>query len=194
MAGLDSTTVVIPGTGYLFLNNTAGAAPPAATASAIAALNLEAATLATGWNNAGHTSRDNGVSLGRDGGDRTTKGSWQATSLRETVAPITWTFGFNPLQISNDMLTLYFGGGTITTVDRFDVPDVPVPVERALFVVMVDGSYRLPIYVPKVSILGSDPIEVDVENFLELPVVATVLKNTGTPLMSLYNDALGAAS
>jgi hypothetical protein len=191
---LDSTAVVLPGTGHLFLHNTPGTAPPADTAAEVAALNLESATIATGWNHAGHTSRENNVTLGRDGGDRTTRGSWQSPALRETVAPITWTFGFKALQISNDNLAMYFGGGSIATVDRFDVPDSPTPVEKALFVVMVDGSYRLPIYIPKVSCLGGDPIEADVENFLELDIVATVLKNTGTPLMSLFNDALGAVA
>ena len=191
---LDSSSVVLPGTGFLFLHDTPGTAAPATTASAIAALNLEAATLATAWKNAGHTSRENNVTLGRDGGDRTTKGSWQSPALRETVAPITWTLGFKALQIDNSNLAMYFGGGGITVVDRFDVPDSPTPVEKALWLCMVDGTYRLPLYIPKVSVLGGDPIEADVENFLELDMVATVLKNTGTPLMSLFNDALGATS
>lgn len=189
---LDSSAVVLPGTGYLFAHDTVGTAPPAVTASTIAALNLESATLATGWNNIGHTSRDNNVTLGRDGGDRTTKGSWQSPALRETVAPITWTFGFKSLQVSNETFTMYFGGGGVATVDRFDVPDVATPVEKALWIVMVDGAYRLPLYLAKVSMLGGDPIEADVENFLQLDIVATVLKNTGTPLISFYNDALGS--
>lgn len=190
---LDDSAVLIPGTGFIFLHDTPGTAPPGDTAAEIAALDLEAATLATGWNNAGHTSRENNVSLGRDGGDRTTQGSWQSPALRETVAPITWTFGFNALQVTNDNLEMYFGGGTFTTADRFDVPDTPTPVEKALFVVMVDGSIRLPIYIPKVSVLGGDPIEADVENFLEWSLVATVLKNTGSPLMSLFAAQLGSA-
>lgn len=188
---LDDNSVLLPGTGFIFLNNTPGAAPPADTAAEVAALDLEADTLATGWLNAGHTSRENNVSLGREGGERTTKGSWQNPSLRESVAPVTWTFGFNGLQTANYMLEMYFGGGTFSAPDRFDVPDVPVPVERALYIVLVDGSTRLPIYQPKVSVLGSDPIEVDAENFLEWPLAASVLKQTGTPLMSLFSSLLG---
>lgn len=191
---LDSSAVVLPGTGYLFANDTPGAAPPATTASAIAALNLEAATLSTGWNNLGHTSRDNNVSLGKDGGDRTVKGTWQAPALRVAIDPITWSFNFKSVQITNDTLKMYFGGGTVSTVDRFDVPDSPTAQDKALWVCLVDGSYRLPIYIAKASLVGGDALEVDPEDFLELDIVATVVKYTGSPLMSLYNDALGAAS
>lgn len=188
---LDDGAVLLPGTGYVFLNNTAGAAPPADTAAEVAELDLEADTLATGWLNAGHTSRENNVSLGREGGERTTKGSWQAPSLRESVAPVRWTFGFNALQVTNMNLAMYFGGGDFSDPDRFDVPDTPVPVEKALYIVLVDGSFRLPIYQPKASILGGDPIEVNAEEFLEWPLQATILKNTGTPLMSLFSANLG---
>lgn len=189
---LSDNAVIIPGTGWLYLHDTPGTAPPADTAAEVAALDLDADTIGTAWNNAGHTSRENNVSLGRDGGERTTKGSWQNPALRETVSPIVWTFGFNGLQISNDNFEMYFGGGDATAPDRFDVPDVPTPVEKALFLVMVDGAFRLPLYIPKVSILGGDPLEVDTEDFLELPLVATVLKNSGTPLMSLFNALLGS--
>ena len=188
---LDDAAAIIPGTGYVFLNDTTGAAPPATTDAAVAALDLEADTLTTGWNNAGHTSLDDNVTLGRDGGDRTTKGTWQSPSLRETVAPITWTFGFKALQVSNVTFGLYFGGGDFTAPDRFDVPTTPVPQEKALFLVMVDGTTRLPLYLPKVSILGGDPIEADVENFLQFDLAATVLKATGAPLMSWFSANLG---
>src|SRR5689334_8591887 len=122
---LSDSDVVLPGRGYLFLNATAASAPPATTTSAIAALNLESATLSTGWNNDGHTSRDNNVSLGRDGGDITTRGSWQNASLRADAAAVTWSVTVNALQISNEVMSLYFGGGDATGTDKFIVPDTP---------------------------------------------------------------------
>jgi hypothetical protein len=194
VAGLDSTAVVLPGTGYLFANDTPGAAPPATTASAIAALNLEAATLATGWNNIGHTSRENNVSLGKDGGDRTTLGTWQAPSLRVAIDPITWSFNFKSVQVSNQTFKWYFGGGSAATADRYDVPDTPTAVDAALWICLVDGSYRLPLYIARASLVGGDALSVDPESFLEMDIVATVVKYTGTPLMSFFNDALGASS
>ena len=56
---------------------------------------------------------------------------------------------------------------------------------------MVDGDVRLPLYVPKVSVIGSDAVEVDPEDFLQFNLTATVLKNTGTPLASFFHENLG---
>jgi hypothetical protein len=188
---LDDTAVLIPGTGYGFINPTVGATPPATTTSAIAALDLTAATLATGWTNIGHTAREDNVSLSREGGDVTVQGSWQSSALRSVTAPIIYTIALNALQIDNEVFKMYFGGGVATGTDRFDLPDSPTPVDRALFVVMVDGTTRLPLYVPKASIIGSDAVEVDAEDFLQFSLSATVLKNTGSPLASFFHPNLG---
>ncbi len=188
---LDDAAVIIPGRGYAFIHATPGTAPPADTPAEVLALNLESASLATGWTNLGHTSRDNNVSLGRDGGDTDVKGSWQNSSLRKTTAPIVWTIGINALQISNEVLSLYFGGGDITDPDVFHLPDAPASQERGLYIVMVDGSTRLPLYFPKVDFGGGDAIEADPENFLEFALSATVLKSTGLPLGDIYKAGLG---
>lgn len=188
---MSDNAVIIPGRGYAFIHDTPGSAPPADTPAEVAALNLEAATLATGWNNLGHTSRDNNVSLGRDGGDAEVKGSWQNPALRTSKSPVIWTIGIAALQITNEVLTMYFGGGDVTQPDSFGLPDTPVSVERGLFVVMVDGSTRLPLYFPKVDFGGSDAIEVDPENFLEFALAATVLKASGADLGRIYRAGLG---
>lgn len=189
---LSDGDVVLPGKGYAFINATAGQAAPATTQAAISALDLTAATLATSWTNLGHTSRDNNVSLGRDGGDVTTRGSWQNDALRADAAAVTWNVTINALQISNENLALYFGGGDATGTDVFVAPDSPSSQIRALWICLVDGSTRLPIYIPKVSFHGADAIDVDPENFLEFSLRADVVKATSSPLMALYHSALGA--
>lgn len=188
---MSDNAVIIPGRGYAFYHDTPGTTPPAATPSAIAALNLESDTLATGWKNLGHTSRDNNVSLGRDGGDTEVKGSWQNPNLRKTSAAVVWSVGINALQVSNEVLRFYFGGGDTAAADSFGMPDAPVSQEIALWICMVDGSTRLPLYFPKVDIGGSDALEVDPENFLEFALTATVLKATGKDLGRLYKAGLG---
>lgn len=190
---LDDTAVVIPGTGYVYLHDTPGTAPPAATTSAIAALDLTSATLPTGWDNVGHTSRDDNVSYTREGGDTNTVGTWQVPSLRTTVDPVTRGLTINALQVGNDTFQLYFGGGDVTGTDVFDEPDTPVAQDRALFLVMVDGATRLGLYVPKASIIGADAIEVDPENFLQFNLGATFVKLGSNPIARWFHPALGVA-
>jgi hypothetical protein len=188
---LSDNAVIIPGRGYAFINDTVGAPAPADTPAEVAALDLEADTLATGWRNLGHTSRDNNVSLGRDGGETEVKGSWQNAALRTTKSAVIWAISIAALQIDNDVLRLYFGGGDATQPDSFGLPDAPVSQEVGLYVVMVDGATRLPLHFPKVDIGGSDAIEVDPENFLEFALTATVLKATGQDLGRIYRAGLG---
>lgn len=190
---LDDTAVVIPGTGYVFLNLTLGAAPPAATPTALNALDLTSATLATGWDNIGHTAREDNVSYTREGGDTNTVGTWQVPSLRTTVDPVTRGLSMNALQVGNETFTLYFGGGDDSGTGVFDEPDTPVAQDRALFLVMVDGASRLGLYVPKASIIGSDAIEVDPEDFLQLSLGATFVKLGSNPISRWIHPALGAA-
>lgn len=190
---LDSNAVIIPGTGYVFLNETLGAAPPGDTPAEIAALDLTAATLATGWTNLGHTAREDNVSLGREGGEVASVGTWQVAALRTTVTPITYTLTLNALQIGNEVLRLYFGGGSIAGTDMYDLPDNPVAQDRSMFVVFVDGSKRLPLWVPKASIIGSDAVEVDPEDFMQFNLAATFVKNSTDPIGRLFGADLGAA-
>jgi hypothetical protein len=188
---LDDTQVIIPGTGYVFLNETVAAAPPGDTTAEINALDLTSATLATGWANLGHTAREDNVSLGKDGGDVSTVGTWQTSALRTTVDPITYTLAINALQVSNETLTLYFGGGNDAGTDVFDQPDTPTAIDRALFLVMVDGSTRLGVYVPKVSVIGSDAIEVDPADFLQFNLTCTFVKSGSNPMARWFHPALG---
>lgn len=189
---LSDTAVMLPGRGYLFRNPTPGAAPPADTAAELAALDLTAATLATGWKNMGHTSRENAVALDVDGDDPETKGTWQAPSLRQTAATRTWSIGIPALQFDNDTLAGYFGDGDITDPDVFHVLDGAAALEDALFIVLVDGSSRAGIYLPKVSLGADDTPEFDPEEFVEFPIKATVLSHSGAAgLMSWYKAGLG---
>jgi len=188
---LDSTAVVLPGRGYIFIHNTPGQASPATTVSALDALDLEAATIATTWRNLGHTSRENSVTRFRDGGDTTTLGSWQADSLFASTEPVTQGLTFNPLQFSNDVLLAYEGGGDITAEDLFDLPDSPIAQEKALFLVMVSGSTRVGLYVPKVALSAADGSEADPSALYEWPLRATFLKMTSLPLAQWVRSGLG---
>ena len=189
---LTDGAVILPGRGYVFTHDTVGSAPPATTPAALAALDLEAATVGVGWNNMGHTSRENAVALAKDGDDPETKGTWQKPSLRQTAGTTTWSLGIPALQLDNSTLEMYFGDGDISDPDVFHVLANAAPVERAMFLVLVDGSARAGLYLPKTSISSDDAPEFDPENFIEFSLKAVVEDHTGASgLMSWYRAGLG---
>lgn len=143
------------------------------------------------WENLGHTSIEDGLTITRDGGDSEVLGTWQNQALRERRDPVVFALTLYLLQISNETLALYFGGGDASTEGVFGVNTNFTPQERALYIRIVDGANEADLYIPKVSIGSDDDVEVDVENFLAFPVRMTVLGVTGSNLMEWYHPDLG---
>lgn len=178
---LDDNAVIIPGTGFMYLAPAATPAPASLTAPAAP------------WVNLGHTSRDDGLKITRDGGDSETLGSWQNTALRERRDPTNFALTAFLHQVDNTVFGLYFGPGDLTVAGKFGVQNASTTTDSALFVRMVDGTDEVGLYIPKVSVGSEDDVEVDVENFLAFPVRMTVLQVTGSNLMDFYAPGLGAA-
>lgn len=189
---LDDDGVVLPGRGYLFYNPTPGAASPF-TAATVGAANLDAATVATGWSNFGHTSRENSVKLNRDAEEGEVKGTWQKPNLRKTDDQVSWSFTIPSVQMSNHTFDMYFGEGDKSEANAYWVKGTAPTIEGALTLVLVDGAKRVPIYVPKVAYSGDDAPEFGVDDFVELSIKATVLEQTGAKgLMAIYKAGLGS--
>lgn len=178
MALLDSA-VIIPGTGYMY---TAPASTPIPAA-------LTAPT--TPWDNLGHTSREDGLTITRDGGDSEVIGTWQNPSLRERREPTTFAITAFLHQVTNEVLEMYFGPGDTDTAGTFGVTSSVATIERALYVRIVDGTNEVGLYVPRVSISSEDDVEVDVEGFLAFPCRMTVLQVSGSNLMEFVGPELG---
>ncbi len=177
---LNDTTVILPGTGFLYTAPNGTAAPANKTAPAAP------------WENIGHTSREDNLAITREGGDVTVLGTWQNTALRERRDPTTFALTFRAHQADNTTLQFYFGGADVDTADVFGVPaGSPGVIERAMFIRIIDGANELGIYVPKVSIGAEDDIELDVEGLMVFPLRATVLQVSGSNLLDIYNAALG---
>lgn len=179
---LDDAAVVIPGTGHVYF-------APAGTPKPASLI-----TPASPWDDIGHTSIDDNITITRDGGDSNVLGTWQNPSLRDRRDPVVFAIGIHLLQVSNETLALYFGGGDATETGIFGVALNPQPQERALFVRIVDGDFEVPLYVPKVSVSSDDDIELDNENFLAFPIACTVLGVTGSNLLEFYGAELGDAA
>lgn len=148
-------------------------------------------TIPAPWDDLGHSSIEDGITIGREGGDSETLGTWQNPVLRERRDPTSWFMTMFLHQVSNEVLNFFFGGGDAVEPGVFGVPIVPVAQERALLAQIIDGTNRVSIYIPKASLLADDDVEVDVEQFLAFPVRATLLGVTGQDLMEWLDDALG---
>lgn len=177
---LNDGAVLIPGTGRVYLT-AAGNPPP-----------TDPRNPGDPWSIVGHTSREEGLTITRENGDSEVKGTWENPALRERRDPTTWAVTVQLHQVDNTSLELFFGAGDMDTPGVFGVQGVAPPVERALFVRMIDGGAEAGLYVLRVSIAADDDVSIDVENFLAFPIRATVLQVTGSNVMDWYATGLGA--
>jgi hypothetical protein len=180
---LTDSAVLIPGTGELWIAPLTGDTPATMPADP------EAPT--TPWENLGHTSREDGLTITRDGGDTEPIGTWQNPSLRVTREPTNFAITAFLHQVDNQVLSMYFGPGDTTVEGQFGVTSAVAAITRSLFVRIVDGENSASLYVPKVEISSEDDMEVDVEGFLAFPVRMTVLQVTGSNLMTWIGAELG---
>ena len=145
-----------------------------------------------GWSTVGHTARDDLPEFGFDGGDTEVRGTWQNENLREVVTkPISDYLTIFLQQWDIDSLTLYYGADASKQSGVFGVKGgTPVPVERALLVVIVDGDTKIGFYAPKASIKRDDSISLATDEFASLPVRATFLKYGSSNIFEWVNQEL----
>jgi hypothetical protein len=176
---LIDSAVLIPGTGELWTAPGETPMPTSLTAPA------------TPWENLGHTSREDGLTITREGGDSEVIGTWQNPTMRERREPTSFAITAFLHQVDNNVLEMYFGPGDTAEDGQFGVTSSVATIERALYVRIIDGNNEAGLYVPKVSISSEDDMEVDVEGFLAFPVRMTVLQVTGSNLMTWVGPELG---
>ncbi len=168
---ISDNATLVPAGGYIFLAPTDTEKPITITDP-----------LAPGvkWVNIGHTSLDDLPEFARDGDDPETKGSWQNAKLRQTSPSVTYSISFQSIQADAEIYRLYFGAGTsaVQTDGSFRIPASATPQERALLLILVDGSKYLPLWHPKVSLLGSDAVSMSTDDFVKFPIKATLLGST----------------
>jgi len=176
---LDDTTLVIPGVGYIYTAPAGTAKPTSATAPP------------STWVDNGHTAED-GLTVTFE--LKTTKRkTWRARAgVRVSVDDLDCTLGWTALQVDNETLTHYFGGGDISAPGVFGVLKTPAPVERALFIRLVDGTHEVDLYVAKAAIAASGEIKATPEDFTGFELEATVLDHAAaTHLLEWLAPNLG---
>lgn len=179
---LNDNSVLTPAVGYIFVAAVDTASPTPAQIEA-----FDATTGIVGWTQLGHTSRDDLPVFGFDGGDQETRGSWQNASLKRVTTEVAQDFvTFNALQLDETILSYYYGvTNPGSTVGKFDVLDAATSgIETALLIVVVDGSATIGFHASKVSMGREDSIELAIDEFVSVPLRASILKSGTNPLFS----------
>lgn len=156
------------------------------------ALEATETTTPNGWNNIGHTSRDDMPEWGFDGGDTEIRGTWQNPNLREVVTKQAADYlKLFVQQMDKHSFELYYGENAATTPGVFGVAGgTPKPNEKAFLVIIVDGDVRIGFYVRKASVRRDDSMDVPVDAFATLPIRATFLKDGPNRLFDWISEDL----
>ena len=159
---IDNATLVI-GAGNYF------------TAPVGTALPTDLTTPGDVWENIGHTSLEDILTLSSDGGDKNVLGTLQSRQLRSIYEARVDTFSIILQQFDEDSLRLYFGENA-PTVEQGLVgnPNKPKPAVRAFMGVFYDGDNIFAIYCPRAEIFRGDDLEFsDTETLSSLPLNIT---------------------
>lgn len=167
---VDASKLIIPGKGAVFqaAKNTSCGTDP-----------LDKFTLTTttavGWTHLGHTSSANTISFSKEGGEATSVGTFLSDAVRVINSAVSWSVTIPALQFDENILDLAFNGDWDPVTKGYIVPGSPAPVESALFIYLEDNTGSLGFWLPNTSVTLGDAPSVDTENFLELPLSASIL-------------------
>lgn len=161
---LNSNATLVVGAGNFF---TAPYLTPTPTP-----LPADLGSVSSPWVNVGHTSLEDIFSVSSEGGEATTLGTLQASTLRTTYSARTETFNITLQQFDLASLKLYFGSNAATGAGgELKVPVSPQATLASFLAVFVDGSNKFGFYVPKAEILRGDDLSIaDTESLAGLPI------------------------
>jgi hypothetical protein len=181
---LDSAEVVVVGGGNVYL---APVGTPMPT---------DLADPTTPWENIGYLEETGPAPTGFNR-DKTSLYAWNTnTPLRTSYAPSEPSIDFTLLQVSEDTLALYFGGGTTVpgtagAPDVYTAPDSSTPQPWAMVLDWFDGAIKYRWCIPSTTVAASGDITLTREQFLQMPVSASILTPSGggAPFTLLWGDA-----
>lgn len=127
------------------------------------------------WENVGHSSIEDILTVSTEGGEATQLGSIQAPSLRTSVSSAIRSFTVNFLQWDTATMKLYYGSNAKVGVDgALQIPEQPIPSEGAWLAVIRDGSNYGGFYAQKCSAIGDGDFSIsDTDSLAQLPVKFT---------------------
>lgn len=190
----DAGSVTLPARGYVYFAVGTAVSVPAVkpTVPANPATNP---TVPTGWVAVGSTSADSPLTIARDQDDPTSLPTWAAPGgIRNSTPAVAWSIQFSVLENSQLAFDLYFGAGGTSAAGSYAVTTASsgAPSYGALYFHIIDTAHTggaVGLYIPKVSITGSDNLEMATDALNTMPVTARVLDATGT-LFSWVDTAI----
>lgn len=126
------------------------------------------------WHWIGDTSAENLIEVSADGGDTTSKRTWDRLNVRVVREGESITLTVNSVNVSADTFNLGWTGVTTDSSGMIKIGSNATAVPKALFIVIEDEEGTGGIYFPNTSIKGSFPT-LDLENFTEIPLTCSVL-------------------
>lgn len=175
MANLADSKMVIPGIGHVFFADV--------DTEAMNLDNFKFGDVSTygDWTWLGDTSSENLISFESDGGEVTYKRTWDRTQVRATRTPDEISATINSVNITRETFELAWPGGDYDDLTKsYKVRTTGGTSEKALMVVMEDGTAIAAFRLPKTDIKGSFP-SLDLEEFMEIPLNVAVLTSTADP-------------
>lgn len=171
---VDSDHFVVPG------NGTVLTAPVDTAAFDIAKFDPTVASTFTGWDLIGGTSKENLPAFEKDGGDATQLHTWEQSAAHTTYEPVSLSVTVNMVRVARENLELAFPAGAWNeAAGEFKIADFGT-VEKALFILMIDGQKRAGFYMPRVALSLGDMPELDAENFFELQILGQIMTSAKT--------------
>lgn len=191
---LADNAVVYPNTAHILLGTSDSAAKP--TLAQLATFIADTSAPPTGFVDLGHTTQDNVLAWGSDGGDTAVKGSLQNRALKQIVTSEAIDyFTVAAMQLKdNAVLSLYFGGGDVSVADTFSTPDSPTVTNKPVLVVISTDDGPFGVYAKKAGITRDDSLQMPADDFASAPLRFTPLKVTGSPKMQFIAAGLGTAT
>lgn len=129
------------------------------------------------WEEVGHTTLEDILSMATEGGEKTVLGSLQNRNLRTSYSAKNTTFNFSIHQFDEEGLKLFYGANSIIDASgRIGPADTPQPTETAFYVLIEDGDRYFDFYCEKSEILGAEDMALaDTESLASLPLAVTPL-------------------
>lgn len=129
------------------------------------------------WEEVGHTTLEDILSMSTEGGEKTVLGTLQNRNLRTSYSAKSTAFNFSVHQFDEEGLKLFYGANSIVDSDgRIGPADTPQPTETAFYVLIEDGDSFFDFYCEKSEILGAEDMALaDTESLASLPLAVTPL-------------------
>lgn len=176
---LNDKAIFTAAVGYVFTGEAGTALRPTPANIAAFDTSVNNPTLATGWVDLGHTSREDLPEFGFEGGEIETRGTWRSAAVREVTTEVAVDYVVIRLnQFDEEGLSLYYGtdNANTTVAGEFAVGGAVLSsTERALAIVVVDGDRKICFYAPRASIRREEELTMAVDDFSVLPLRATFL-------------------